>query len=966
MAFKMNYSFEGNTRSRPEQNLSGSSKKITRDVLLQKTQEERRKRQDQRRKLQSAELLQSHIRSFLVRTNIKSEQRSQYVSLENGLTINEKLRKLLFFYDGKMDFPKLCHLSQELLQNETQICQAMCSDVQFSWLIKRFLVVCMKNFTDKKNTALMLQVVNVFADDYGVSFYLIRKGYFVYLRTLLDTSSTENLEQVMFLIHRPFKYLNDLGPSQDMVLSEFCENFLKRTITYNVKFCLIPYLKDKLDSIYYEKIIRYLNSLYYLNQSNSLFYCTLALEPIDYEPSYESIRVFSKLSKDIYKLRPPLDLTDDSDYEDNDEDGEISEEEILLSDYLNIMNNSNKVKKYLHFLENNSEDELVVTAFINFCQNLLLVYKDSIRKYLLLYKLGLNSIFLKKLWNTVAKKQPNDLQINGASLVSWKGCHTILSVFCDMFTFYTETLTDKENSDTSETFTQNDLHTMSKLLKSVSVDLIEIAFPMCRASSVITTPEISHLYQSCLNCVKMLYTLDMRKQFCPPGFWTAKRIHVSPDLSKKNYLSKRIVPFGGIVPSLDDDEHLPPLSTIEQRSLAILQELPFLIPFNTRVLLLRDLCRYSLGENEYQRMHHELMNDNTVVIRRNYLYEDAFEKISAKSETDLKHRVRIQFINNAGLEEAGIDGGGIFKEFINEVLKTAFDPNRGFFIMTADNALYPNPNVHLIVDNFDKHFNFIGRLVGKALFENILVDLPLAEFFLAKLLVDRASACYLKSLDPVLYRNLLYLRDYNGDVSDLGLDFTTVNNDLGETRIMELKPDGRNIPVTNENRLEYIQRLADLKLNWQLKKQCFSFREGLNSVVPLLWLKLFNHKELQVIIGGDTQEINLSDLRAHTVYSGDFTPDHPTMLLFWKILYSFNDIQKRQLLKFVTSCSRPPLLGFKELNPQFCIQSSGTENRMPTASTCLNLLKIPIIKDEEVLRSKLLGAIEQQAGFELS
>lgn len=73
--------------------------------------------------------------------------------------------------------------------------------------------------------------------------------------------------------------------------------------------------------------------------------------------------------------------------------------------------------------------------------------------------------------------------------------------------------------------------------------------------------------------------------------------------------------------------------------------------------------------------------------------------------------------------------------------------------------------------------------VFQALFENILVDLPLAEFFLAKLLIDRASAHYLESLDPVLYRNLLYLRDYTGNVQDLGLDFTIVNNDLGETRV---------------------------------------------------------------------------------------------------------------------------------------------------------------------------------------
>lgn len=63
------------------------------------------------------------------------------------------------------------------------------------------------------------------------------------------------------------------------------------------------------------------------------------------------------------------------------------------------------------------------------------------------------------------------------------------------------------------------------------------------------------------------------------------------------------------------------------------------------------------------------------------------------------------------------------------------------------------------------------------------MDLPLAEFFLAKMLVDKASAHHLKSLDPILYRNLLYLRDYTGDVQDLGLDFTSANNDLGETRV---------------------------------------------------------------------------------------------------------------------------------------------------------------------------------------
>ena len=44
---------------------------------------------------------------------------------------------------------------------------------------------------------------------------------------------------------------------------------------------------------------------------------------------------------------------------------------------------------------------------------------------------------------------------------------------------------------------------------------------------------------------------------------------------------------------------------------------------------------------------------------------------------------------------------------------------------------------------------------------------------------------------------------------------------------------------------------------------------------------------------------------------GAYNVDHPVIKMFWKVVESFTNKQKRQLLKFVTSCSRPPLLGFK-------------------------------------------------------
>ena len=70
-------------------------------------------------------------------------------------------------------------------------------------------------------------------------------------------------------------------------------------------------------------------------------------------------------------------------------------------------------------------------------------------------------------------------------------------------------------------------------------------------------------------------------------------------------------------------------------------------------------------------------------------------------------------MNTAGMDEAGIDGGGIFREFLSELLKTAFDPNRGFFLMTRENTLYPNPSAHLIAADYQNHYYFIGRMLGK-------------------------------------------------------------------------------------------------------------------------------------------------------------------------------------------------------------------------------------------------------------
>lgn len=104
--------------------------------------------------------------------------------------------------------------------------------------------------------------------------------------------------------------------------------------------------------------------------------------------------------------------------------------------------------------------------------------------------------------------------------------------------------------------------------------------------------------------------------------------------------------------------------------------------------------------------------------------------------------------------------------------------------------------------------------------------------------------------------------------------------------------------------------------------------------------RMFNQQEAQILIGGANTPIDIADLQQHTSYGGHFDADHPTIVLFWKVVESFDQEQRKGLLRFVTSCSRPPLLGFHELVPNFSIRNAGEDElRLPTSSTCVNLLK---------------------------
>lgn len=143
-------------------------------------------------------------------------------------------------------------------------------------------------------------------------------------------------------------------------------------------------------------------------------------------------------------------------------------------------------------------------------------------------------------------------------------------------------------------------------------------------------------------------------------------------------------------------------------------------------------------------------------IRRKFIFEDGYSQLNDLSSNDLKTRIRIEFISPTGQKEPGVDGGGLFKEFFTEfvttlhwlnfrLVKTAYRPEYGLFKEGVGRNLYPNPSVFDVVADWKSQFEFLGKILGKAIYDGIQVDIPLANFFLAKL-VGKFNYGILKSM----------------------------------------------------------------------------------------------------------------------------------------------------------------------------------------------------------------------------
>ncbi|WFD34053.1 HECT-type E3 ubiquitin transferase [Malassezia cuniculi] len=412
--------------------------------------------------------------------------------------------------------------------------------------------------------------------------------------------------------------------------------------------------------------------------------------------------------------------------------------------------------------------------------------------------------------------------------------------------------------------------------------------------------------------LQQLYIRDSRRAFAPQGHW--------------HMLDARELPLLLQAAAADADEmdiDNAPRSRASSASLNVLDNIPFVVPFDVRVEIFRQYVSKDIARRGANTPYAPLFA-HSATVRRNSVASDGMVQLGPLGAR-LKEPVKITFIDEFGQEEAGIDGGGVFKEFLTALVREAFDTDRGLWCANAAQELYPNPHSYARGEEQLAWYTFLGRIIGKALYEGILVNAQFARFFLSKWLGQKSyldDLASLDSLDPVLYRGLLYLKNYTGDVeSDLALNFTVADDEFGVNQTTELVPD----------------------------------------IIEPRWLRMFDPEELRVLVSGADRDIDLADLRANTVYGGYHEKD-PSVQYFWEALETMDSASRRAFLRFVTSSPNPPLLGFGELNPKFAIRHAGNDTtRLPTASTCVNLLKLPEYSSREQCLEKLRYAIDSAA-----
>ena len=354
-------------------------------------------------------------------------------------------------------------------------------------------------------------------------------------------------------------------------------------------------------------------------------------------------------------------------------------------------------------------------------------------------------------------------------------------------------------------------------------------------------------------------------------------------------------------------------------------------------------------------------------LTRNNLLKESMTQIKT---INLKKELKINFKG-----EVSYDAGGIMREWFTTVFQTLEADKLKLFIVSDSNefSYIINPFLSHNNENFE-YFAFIGKLIAKALFDNITVNICFNKIIYKMILQEEINFKDLLFIDYSLYTSLNNLKKINLEESNknnsLELYYSIEMKDVyNHTHILELVKNGSKIPLTDIE--DYIKKRINFMIGIyepfikEIRENIFSYfsREVINS---------FTSDEFELLLNG-RPFIDIEEWKIFTEYKEPYNENHYIIKWFWDILNNLSQKELSNLLLFSTGSGRVPLGGFAELESnrgniaRFTIEMSPYQNGVKNfikAHTCFNRIDIPLYKTkEEIVEMVKFVANQEIFGF---
>ena len=372
------------------------------------------------------------------------------------------------------------------------------------------------------------------------------------------------------------------------------------------------------------------------------------------------------------------------------------------------------------------------------------------------------------------------------------------------------------------------------------------------------------------------------------------------------------------------DAHRKILNVMVRNNPSLMSGSFSLLVHNPRVLDFDNKRNYftqQLHRRPASREHYGTLQLN---VRRARVFEDSFQYLQRKTGDQIKYgKLSVRFY-----DEEGVDAGGVTREWFQILARQMFDPNNALFQPCAADRLTYQPNKNSWVNpEHLSFFKFVGRVIGKAIYDGRLLDAYFAKSLYRQLLGKQVDYRDVEWVDPEYYNSLCWILE--NDPTPLELTFSVEADEVcswflsttfclfnflalqfGRNRIFPLKPDGEGIPVTQENKREFVQLSANFRLYSSISDQIENLVAGFHEIIPKDLITIVRSRVFQALesthYGSSSTNKNLSysflGLLTLTLTSGELQRNTMDIQARIQLLSGGGELSSRSIVRREPRC----------------------------------------------------------------